>query len=289
MKNILFYKYSHIGDTKGFRDSQFELCKKLNLLGTLLIADEGINGCLSGTDKEVEEYKSAIKKISNFYGIEFKESDAKNHTFRRLSVRVRKEIVTSNFDVDIGNAADYISPKDLKKVIDNGEDIVLIDARNSYESKIGKFKNAVAPKIRTFRQFKSQIECLKKYKNKRVVTYCTGGIRCEKASALLRESGFSDVLQLHGGILNYGKECGNAHWEGKCFVFDSRGAVDIDPNNQAELISQCAKCNLPSADYHNCSLAKCDKRFIACQNCFEILEGCCTKMCRNELRKSNLS
>ena len=116
-----------------------------------------------------------------------------------------------------------------------------------------------------------------------MITYCTGGIRCEKASAFLIENGFNNVFQLHGGILSYGNECGNTHWEGKCFVFDTRGAVDIDPNSQSEPITQCVLCNLPNADLHNCALTTCDKFFTACEDCFKVLKECCSKRCRGEI------
>ncbi len=122
---------------------------------------------------------------------------------------------------------------------------------------------------------------LEKFKNRKIVTYCTGGIRCEKASAYMKEMGFESVYQLHGGILTYGKECGNAFWEGKCFVFDERIAIDIDPHAVSEPITHCVLCRLPSASYHNCAHTKCDEYFIACEKCYAELEGCCSKNCRN--------
>ncbi len=135
-------------------------------------------------------------------------------------------------------------------------------------------------------QFPEKIKQLNKInniKNKKIITYCTGGVRCEKASAFLKENGFNDVYQLHGGILTYGQECGDSHWEGKCFVFDTRGAVDIDPNSQSEPITQCVLCNLPNSDLHNCALTSCDKFFTACEDCLRVLKGCCSKRCRGEI------
>lgn len=314
MKNILFYKYVDIKNPESLKERQFKLAKSLNLLGTILIAKEGINGCLSGNEKDLEQYKKVLAKSKNFSGIKFKEGAANRHTFRKLHVRVRNEIVSSKFNVNIKNRGKYIEPKELKRLLNNNEDLVLLDARNNYEYEIGRFKGAIHLDLGTFREFPLKIKQLKKiinrslknksiknlknknYNNKKIngskkllgkkiITYCTGGVRCEKASAFLRENGFNDVYQLHGGILNYGKECGNAHWEGRCFVFDTRGAIDIDPNQQSEPITQCILCHLPNSDLHNCALTTCDRFFTACGDCFRVLEGCCSKRCRGELNK----
>ena len=285
MKNILFYKYVDIKDTGKLKEDILSLARKLNLLGTILIAEEGINGCVSGSYKEIRNFKKMLKDCSPFKDIEFKEGDAQTHTFKKLIVRIKNEIVASKFKVTLKNRADYIEPKKLKELLDKKEEIILIDARNDYEHKIGKFKNAVTLPISTFRQLSSQIKRLKPLKNKKIVTYCTGGIRCEKASALLKENEFNNVMQLHGGIINYGKEAGNAHWEGKCFVFDTRGAIEIDPNSRSEPISQCVLCSLPCSDLHNCHLETCDKFFVACKDCMKILNDCCSKRCRNTFER----
>ena len=323
MKNILFYKYIEIENTEKLRQEQLELGKPLNLLGTILIAKEGINGCVSGKDADIGNYKKILVKDKRFSNIKFKEGGANSHTFKKFHVRIRDEIVSSKFDVDIRNKAPYIGAKELKDLLDNNEDIVLLDARNDYEFEIGRFRGAVHLGLGTFREFPLKIRELQgnnkkiynikknnekiknlnnkikrnnhninnskiiknidSLKNKKIVTYCTGGVRCEKASAFLKEDGFNDVYQLHGGILTYGKECGNAHWEGKCFVFDTRGAVDIDPNFQSEPITQCVLCHLPNAELHNCALTTCDRFFTACRDCLEVLQCCCSKRCRGEM------
>lgn len=279
MKNIIFYKYLDIENPEKLKEEQLNLTKSLNLLGTILVAKEGINGCLSGNDKDLEQYKKYLKKNKKFSRIKFKESFSNKYTFKKLHVRVRDEIVSSKFNVDIKNKAPYIEPKGLKKLLDNNEDVVLLDVRNNYEVKMGKFRNAIHLHLETFKQFPTKINKIKNLKDKKIIAYCTGGIRCEKASALLRENGFENVYQLHEGILNYGKECGNAHWQGKCFVFDTRGAIDI-ANNHSEPITQCVLCHLPCAKLHNCDLKTCDKFFTACENCFKVLKGCCSKKCR---------
>lgn len=284
MKNILFYKYASVKEPLNLRIALFELCRSLNLKGTILVADEGINGCLTGNEKDIDFFKKKLRSNPLFSDIEFKEGLTSGHNFRRLSVRAREEIVTSKFMVDISGAAPYVEPMELKKMLDKNEEVVLLDARNDYEHNIGKFRNALTLPIETFRQLPEKITQLNGLKDKKIITYCTGGVRYEKASALLKENGFDKVYQLHGGIINYGKEVGNSHWEGKCFVFDTRGAVDIDPSRQSEPITQCGICRIPCADYYNCSNTECDRRFIACKDCLSAMESCCSKRCRNTLR-----
>ncbi len=289
MKNILFYKYVPIDNLEIFREEHLALCKSLGLLGKILIAKEGINGCVTGEEKSIEQYQKQLTADKRFSDIVFKEGKTEHHNFKKMFVRIREEIVTSHLGVDPKDAAAYVEPKELKQWLEEGQELVLVDARNDYESDIGKFKGAIAPPIKIFRDWPKVKEYLRD-KNQKIVTYCTGGIRCEKASAYLKKEGYTNVYQLHGGILTYGKECGNDHWEGKCFVFDSRGAVDIDPQNQSEPITQCSRCRMPCAQYHNCKKTDCDKRFIACNNCLEELEQCCSKKCRNELKeKKNIA
>lgn len=287
MKNILFYKYVFIGSQESLEDFQarhLALCKKLNLKGRVLIAEEGINGNLTGEIKSIEQYKKELVKDKKFSDMEFKEGPTSNHNFRKLFVRIRKEIVTSGFDIDTTNKGKYVEPKELKKWYDNKEDFVIVDARNGYEYDIGRFKNAINLKLDTFREFPKAVKKLSKFKNKKLVTYCTGGVRCEKASAYLKQHGFKNVYQLHGGIIKYGEKIGDKYWDGKCFVFDTRGAVPLDPKKQNKPITQCVLCKLPEDKYYNCANSKCDKRFIACEKCFEVLNSCCSKKCRNDIK-----
>jgi len=161
---------------------------------------------------------------------------------------------------------------------------VLLDARNDYESTIGKFRGAITPAITVFREFTAVADNLAHLKDKQIVTYCTGGIRCEKASAVLKERGFTNVRQLHGGIIRYGEETGGAHWEGKCFVFDTRRAIPIAPNNTS-IIAQCAHCGVASDEQRNCAVLSCDKWFVACEACLDECNGACSPVCAQELHK----
>ena len=161
MKNILFYKYVNIENPEQLKEEQFKLCKSLNLLGTILVADEGINGCLSGKEKYLEQYKKALIKNKKFSDIKFKEGITKKHAFKKMYVRVRDEIVSSRFKANIKKVAPYIEPKQLKQLMDNNEEIILLDARNNYEIKMGKFKNAIDLDLDTFRQLPKKLNQLK--------------------------------------------------------------------------------------------------------------------------------
>jgi UPF0176 protein len=284
MKNILYYKYVQICNLEEYRETHWKFCHSLGLKGKILLASEGINGCLTGDDDSVQSYMETMHGDTRFFDMAFKITPAQSHSFNKLIVRIRKQIITTTgWDADPTRAAPYIEPEDFKKEIKDGA-ITVIDARNEYEWKIGKFKNAITPRIATFSQFAQFAKGIRHLKDKPVVTYCTGGIRCEKASAHLIENGFTDVRQLHGGIIAYGNACSNIGWEGKCFVFDTRGAIDVDPEKRSEPITSCDICSLPSDTYHNCSNANCDKRFISCDGCHAIFKGACSKRCRNTIR-----
>ena len=207
-----FYKYVNIGNPKEFHKKHLDLCKSLELKGRIMIGEEGINGSVYGLKENVEKYKQILKNDPLFCDIYFKEQETEKPAFRKLFVRLRKEIVYFGQNIDLKNKAPYITPEQLKKLLDKNEKIVLIDMRNDYEWKIGKFKNAVALNMKNFRNLPASLKEIEGIKNKKVVTYCTGGIRCEKASAFLKENGFKDVLQLQGGILNFGKEFPDTYW-----------------------------------------------------------------------------
>lgn len=229
-RNILFYEYARVKDPDAYRFELKELCQDLGLLGKIIVSREGINGNVSGSMVATTEFMHALTQT--FPEIDFKQGLSDDHTFTRLVLCVKQEIVSFKHPVSLDNKAPYIAPKQLKALLDAQEDVVLLDARNSYESEIGTFKKAIAPDIQVFKEFVHVAQDLADIKDKPIITFCTGGIRCEKASAYLREQGFTNVRQLHGGILSYAKECGGAHWEGKCFVFDERLAVNMD-NSEA--------------------------------------------------------
>ena len=283
---LLFYKYVSFEDPERFRDEHLDFCFASDIKGRVFIAKEGINGTVSGTKENIECYKAKLRSYPEFKDIWFKEDNADEHVFKKTHVRVKKEIVNSSFGhVDLQNTGKRLKPKELKLLYENGEDFIIVDARNSYESEIGKFTNAIAPKMDTFRDWVNVAEDLKEFKNKKIVTYCTGGIRCEKASAYLVEQGFNNVFQLEGGIVTYTKEFPDTYWEGSVFVFDERRIVE--PNSKEELrhFGSCYYCSKPSSYYINCHNQNCDRLLVTCHDCKIENDYCCSDKCRESDNK----
>ncbi|MCA9370106.1 rhodanese-related sulfurtransferase, partial [Candidatus Woesebacteria bacterium] len=271
---LLYYKYTPIDDPKKLRDAQRELCQKFDIKGRIIISEEGINGTCAGTKAAIEEYKRVTGLVPGLEDMEWKESLSQTQVFPKLKVKVRPEIVTlglkkERVDVSIQNSAQYIEPEELYQLYENGEDVVVIDARNLYEGVVGQFENAIVPDIQNFRDFPEYVKNnLSHLKDKQVVTYCTGGIRCEKASAYLKEQGFANVRQLHGGIHTYGEKTGGKHFQGKLYVFDGRVVMDVNTIDPS-IISQCQFCGAETAAYRDCSEPSCGPQFICCDGCFK--------------------
>lgn len=284
-----FYKYAAIDDPLKLRSEQFKLCESLDLKGRILVGKEGINGSVFGAKEKIEKYKQKLKSNSLFSDMKFKEQKTQKQAFSRLYVSARKEIVRFGFDVDLRNTAQFISPNQLKEWLDNKDDIVLVDMRNDYEIRIGKFRNARTLKISSFRDLPKAIGEINDLKNKKIVAYCTGGIRCEKASALLIENGFSDVWQLKGGILSFGKEFPDTYWEGKCFVFDERVAIDLNNKNN-DFLAGCGLCGKKAKNYINCHNLDCDRLFACCNECIVKFNASCSEECSSspKRRKKNI-
>lgn len=258
---ILFYKYVAISDPAGFVASQRELCTALGLKGRVLIATEGINGTLAGPRAAVDEYVEALRADERFADIEIKTSAGDAETFPRLMIKVRPEIVTLGAGIPLAADLDnHLTPAEWKRAIEEDPDVVLVDVRNRYESAAGKFANAVACDIEHFRELPDYVERLADLKDRKVLMYCTGGIRCEKASALFRSKGFTNVFQLHGGIVTYQEQFGNAHWLGECFVFDQRMTVRV--GEAAVQIGKCAHTGRATTRFVNCLHDPCHVLFL---------------------------
>jgi len=281
---LLFYKYTDVKNPKDFANTHLEMCKKLGVLGKVLVAKEGINGSVSGTKAQVEKYKKELKKDKRFSDVQFKEDVGKMRPFAKMSVLVKREIVRlGKRKTDWRKTGKHISPKEFLDIYKKKEDVIILDARNNYESRVGKFKNAITPDITTFREFPKVATMLKDKKNKKIVMYCTGGIRCEKASAYLIQKGFKDVSQLDGGIIKFGKQFPDTVWEGKCFVFDKRLLVPI--NSKDKPIAKCEICNIGCDLYRNCRNLPCNKLFIMCPDCENKMNGCCSNSCLKAFRE----
>ena len=244
--NIAGYKFEPLVDPIDLVSLYQKKCDELELKGTMLISKNGINFSLAGTQQATDTIIAFLEEDNRFLNIPLKVTYSETQPFRRMKVRLKKEIISlGRKDINPRElTGERISPQDLKNLLDNKEDVLVLDTRNEYETRVGKFENAIDLNLDTFRDFPEAIESLpEEYKDKQIVMYCTGGIRCEKASAVMMKAGFVDVKQLEGGVLDYFKETGGAYWEGDCFVFDERVALDTDLN-ETEYI-YCYICREP--------------------------------------------
>jgi len=244
--NIAGYKFEHLDNPIDLVSNYQRKCDELLLKGSMLISKNGINFSLSGTQQATDAIVAFLEEDKRFLNIPLKVTYSDEQPFRRMKVRLKKEIISlGRKDINPRKlTGERISPQDLKNILDNNEDVLVLDTRNEYETRVGKFKNAIDLNLDTFRDFPKAIETLpEEYKDKQIVMYCTGGIRCEKASAVMMDAGFADVKQLEGGVLDYFKETGGAYWEGDCFVFDERVALDTKLN-ETEYI-YCYICREP--------------------------------------------
>jgi UPF0176 protein len=289
-KVLLFYKYVKVDEPERIVNEHLNWCLSNDIKGRVFFANEGVNGTVSGLAENIEKYKSHLSSYPEFSDIWFKEDDADEHTFRKMHVRLKNEIVHGDLkDVKLEHGGKRLSPEELLKFYREGKEFVIVDARNWYESKIGRFKNAITPPMKNFREWKKVVdEDLKDYKNRTVVTYCTGGIRCEKASAYLNEKGFKDVYQLDGGIVNFIKKFPDTFWEGGMFVFDERRVINPNSNEELKHIAKCHFCGKPTSYYINCHNVDCDKIIVSCHDCKVINEYCCSDECRKSKNKRKI-
>ena len=229
--NIAGYKFEQLDSLDTLIPEFQNKCDELELKGSVYLSPRGINFSISGTEANIEKYIEFMENDSRFLNIPLKRTYSETQPFRRMKVRLKKEIISlGRDDIDPRElTGEYVTPQELLSMYENNEDVVVLDTRNEYETRVGLFENAVDLQLDTFRDFPKAIEQLpEEYKEKQIVMYCTGGIRCEKASAVMLKAGFTDVKQLEGGVLDYFKETGGKYWNGDCFVFDERVALDTD-------------------------------------------------------------
>jgi len=226
--NIAGYRFTDIPDRDALRAPFREKCLALGLKGTILISHNGINFSLAGTQESVDEYTTFLQEDSRFVDIPLHTSYSDYQPFRRMLVRIKKEIISLGLDEikPAENRGSYIDPNVFKEWLDEGKEVLVLDTRNDYELRVGTFENAVGLDIKSFREFPDAVKGLDYDKSTPVVMFCTGGIRCEKASIVMEAQGWSEVYQVKGGVLGYFKETGGAHWEGDCFVFDQRVSLN---------------------------------------------------------------
>lgn len=261
---LLYYKYVRLPDPAGEMAAQRELCTRLGLKGRILLAEEGINGTVAGSSEAADAYIAAMEAHPYFNGIQYKRDVAAAQPFPRLRVKVRPEIVTLGVDVDPADTATHLSPAEFHDLIQD-PDVVLFDARNNYESAIGRFRGAVTPDIGLFKDLPAALDEYEDLKDKTVVAYCTGGIRCEKASALMKRQGFKNVYQLDGGIIKYAQAYPDGAFEGECFVFDERMSVAFNENPIQ--LGACRHCAAATNTYLNCANVTCNDLMLVCGPC----------------------
>jgi len=271
----LYYKYIDILYPEQVRKWQFDLCQGLGLKGRVLIAHEGINGTLGGDDEQIQAYIRAMGEHALFGGIDFKFSEGGAEQFPRLRVVVRNEIVSTGMSPEISakEGGVHLTPSQAHELLsERPEDLVVLDARNWYESQVGTFKDAVTPEIKAFREFPAYVDAtLDQFKGKQVFMFCTGGVRCERASAYLKAKGVAkEVYQLEGGIHRYIEQFPEGHFRGKNYVFDGR--VTMKANE--DVLSQCSFCKVNCDEYMNCANSVCNIQFIVCTKCREKTNTC---------------
>lgn len=276
-KILLYYKFTPIKDPDAVKLWQKTLCDSLNLKGRILVSRHGLNGTVGGDMDDLKAYIKATKQFAGFKDVVFKWSDGGRDDFPRMSVKARRELVgfknsDDEFDVDekgvIGGGV-HLKPHQVNEMVEKyGDDVVFFDGRNAHEAKIGKFKDAIVPNTNTSRDFIAELESDKydDIKDKKVITYCTGGIRCEVISAMMKKRGFKDVYQIDGGIVKYGEAYGDdGLWEGSLRVFDDRMTVDF--SDHAKVIGECTHCAGPTNNFENCAEASCNDLVLICLFC----------------------
>lgn len=275
-KILLYYIFAPLADPESIKLWQKALCERLNLKGRIIISKHGLNGTVGGDVESLKEYARETKKYQAFKKTAFKWSDGARDDFPRLSVKVRPEIVTfgvpDELNVDesgVVGGGKHLKPKQVHELVkERGEEVVFFDGRNAHEAAIGKFKGAVVPDTRTTRDFIDELESGKydDIKDKPIVTYCTGGIRCEILSVLMKNRGFKEVYQIDGGIVKYGESYGDdGLWEGSLRVFDDRMTVTF--SDHAAVIGTCTHCAAKTSNYENCAFTNCNDLVLICEDC----------------------
>jgi len=293
---LLYYRYVPIPDPSGYLDSHRRLCEELELRGRIIIGAEGINGTVSGTVASTERYMEVMGADPLTAGMEFKIDPSEGHVFPKLSVKVRREIVTLGLpeegDINPNQlTGDRLSPREFYEAMQE-KDVVVIDGRNDYEADLGRFKNALCPPIRNFRDFPAWLEENRpNLRGRKILTYCTGGIRCEKLSGYIRKEGFDQVYQLDGGIVKYGKdpEVRGRDFEGLCYVFDERVGVEVNHTETRKIITHCRYCGIEESRYGNCRWPDCNEQIFVCPACRENEGLFCGDACRNAALEAGIA
>lgn len=285
---LAYYSFTSIEDPHAEVAKHKEFFATRDVRSRIYISHEGINGQMSASPESAEDYMAWLKSDSRFADVEFKIHHYHEHVFPRCSVKYRSQIVALDAKVDAKEGGEHVPPSQWRQMLqEKDEDTLLLDVRNDYEWALGHFEGAELPTLETFREFPDYARELKQTrdpKKTKVMMYCTGGIRCELYSALMKKEGFEKVYQLQGGIIKYGLEEGSDGWLGKLFVFDDRLSVPISEKEEAPAIGKCYHCGEPSETYYNCANMDCNELFLSCPSCADLHKGCCCAGCLDSPR-----
>ena len=280
-KVLLYYKYVALEYPKRIVRWQKQICRNLDLNGRILVGKEGINGTVAGSPENVDRYIQIMKEHPQFSDVDFKTSTSDVPAFQKLRVVMRDEIVTLGVDtqkVTPQDGGQHLTPNEVHNLLKNKpKDQVILDTRNDYESAVGTFEDAILPDIKNFREFPEYVDKhLDEYKDKEVLMFCTGGVRCERATAYLNQKNVAKkIYQVEGGIHRYTEKYPDGFFRGKNYVFDGRIAMKVND----DILGSCALCKSACDDYTNCLNALCNKHFIACQECLTTFNGTCGTQC----------
>ena len=285
---LAYYVIQKIENPKKVLFEHKKFLESVDSKGRIYIGPQGVNAQLSIARKDLSGYLDFLKRDPLYKEADLKAHADTSHRFAKLTVKYRAQIVALDQDVDFSKRGEYISPEEFEKKLDQrDENTLLIDVRNNYESQVGYFEGALKPDHKTFREFieyaDQLAQAIPNKKDKTVLMYCTGGIRCEFYSPLMKERGFEKVYQLKGGVIGYGLHCGVKHWRGKLFVFDDRMVIPISKDND-EIISRCSFCTCPTDLFYNCANMDCNALFLSCKRCALAHKGCCQGSCESAPR-----
>lgn len=270
---LLFYKYVRIDDPAAFLADHKALCERLGIKGRYIVAHEGLNGTCEGTPDAVNQYIQELTADPRFADMHIKYSKGTGTAFPKLKIKVRPEIVSlglgdKDFDPNETTGV-HLKPAELHKWFEQGEDFTIIDMRNDYEHVVGHFPNSVLPKLKNFRDLPNELPNLAYLKDKKVLTVCTGGVRCEKASGYLLREGFQDVYQLDGGMVSYMEQFPGQNFNGAMYSFDGRNVIDYDQGSH-EIIGTCKRCGNKTEHYTDCKNESCHGQFLYCNDCLQV-------------------
>jgi UPF0176 protein len=275
-KVILFYGFAPVSDPTALRLWQRDLCENLDLTGRIIISQHGINGTLGGSMRALKKYVRKTREFPGFGKIDFKWSTGAGDDFPKLVVRVRDEIVSFGAADELSVTQDgvvgggtHLSPTEVHELVEaRGDEVVFFDGRNAYEARVGKFRNAIVPDVDTTRDFVAEFESGKydHLKSKPIVTYCTGGIRCEVLSAVMKSRGFEEVYQIQGGIVRYGEQFGDdGLWDGSLYIFDNRMSMDF--SDHTKVMGTCDDCEAPAKHFYDRHNIRGRVPFLLCESC----------------------